>query len=266
MPASRSPRPLLQVLILVACLGVSLAACSTTASSSAPASNTVGPIATATATVPPTATSVPPTATPNPNPYGGTLVFTDPMTGSNIGNWDETSNPGQAVCHMDSAGYHVTIYPNYGVNCYSRRQFFGNFAFQVHMTFARGSTTDHGGIVFRTNGLQGANGYDYYMRADGRYTLARCQPSDCSVVLASGTASSFKIGLHVTNTIAVVAHGSTISIYADGHLLHTVIDSGFTSGILGVQNTPNNGNTQSEVVYLCGPQATDPKCPAAPGG
>jgi hypothetical protein len=150
---------------------------------------------------------------------------------------------------MDSAGYHVTIYPNYGVICYSRLQSFGNFAFQVRMTFAQGTSTDHGGIVFRTNGQQGANGYDYYMRADGRYTLARCQPSDCSVVLASGIASSFKSGLHVTNTIAVVAHGSRLSIYADGHLLQTVIDSGFTSGSLGVQNTPNNGNTQSQVVY-----------------
>jgi eukaryotic-like serine/threonine-protein kinase len=249
MSASRSPRSLRQVLILVACLSVSLAACSSTSTSSTSASDTVGPTATATATPLPTATSVPPTATPNPNPYGGTLVFADPMTGSNEGHWDELSDPGQAICHMDSTGYHVTIYPNFGVNCYSRLQSFGDFAFQVQMTFVKGTTTDHGGIVFRTNGQQGANGYDYYMRADGRYTLARCQPSDCSVVLTSGTTSRFRSGLHVTNTIAVVAHGSTLSIYANGHLLQTVIDSGFTSGILGVQNTPNNGNTQSEVVY-----------------
>jgi len=249
VPASRLPRSLRQVLILVACLAMSLAACSSSASSSTSVTVTVGPTATATAALPPTATSVPPTATPNPNPYGGTLVFTDPMTGSNAGHWDELSDPGQAMCHMDSSGYHVTIYPNFGVNCYSRLQSFGDFAFQVRMTFAQGTTTDHGGIVFRTNGQQGANGYDYYMRADGRYTFARCQPSNCSVVLASGTASGFHSGLHVTNTIAVVAHGSTLSIYADGHLLHTVTDSGFTSGILGVQNTPNNGNTQSEVVY-----------------
>jgi hypothetical protein len=117
------------------------------------------------------------------------------------------------------------------------------------MTFTAGSSTDHGGIVFRTNGQQGANGYDYYMRADGRYTLARCQPSDCSDVLASGTAGVFHAGLHVANTIAVVANGSKISIYADGHLLQTVTDSEFTSGVLGVQCTPNNGNTQSEVTY-----------------
>jgi hypothetical protein len=249
MPASLSPRSSRQVVILVACLALSLAACSSTASSQITATDTVGPTATATAALPPTATSVPPTATPNPNPYGGTLVFTDSMTGSNAGNWDELSDPGQATCHRDSTGYHVTIYPNYGINCYSRLQSFGNFAFLVHMTFLQGSTTDHGGIVFRTNGQQGANGYDYYMRADGHYTLARCQPSNCSDVLASGIASGFQTGLQVTNTIAVVAQGSTISIYADGHLLRTMIDSAFTSGILGVQNTPNNGNTRSEVVY-----------------
>jgi hypothetical protein len=171
------------------------------------------------------------------------------MTGSNTGHWDELADPGQALCHMDATGYHVTIYPNFGVICFSRLQSFGNFAFQVRMTFTKGTSTDHGGIVFRTNGQQGANGYDYYMRADGRYTLARCQPSNCSVVLASGTASGFKSGLHVTNTIAVVARGSKLAIYADGHLLRTVTDAGFASGILGVQNTPNNGNTQSEVVY-----------------
>src|SRR5215467_6090157 len=127
MPSSRSLRSLGQVLVLVACLAVSMAACSSTASSSTSVTNTVGPAATATATLPPTATSVPPTATPNPNPYGGTLVFTDPMTGSNAGHWDEISNPSQAICHMDSVGYHVTIYPNYGINCYSRLQSLGNF-------------------------------------------------------------------------------------------------------------------------------------------
>jgi hypothetical protein len=177
------------------------------------------------------------------------LAFDDPLTGTSVNQWDELSDAGQALCHLDATGYHVVIYPNFGVNCYTRAATFGNFAFQVRMTFTQGTTTDHAGIVFRTNGQQGANGYDYYMRADGRYTLARCQPNNCSVVLASGTASGFHGGLHVSNTIAVVAHGGTIALYANGQLLHSVTDSGFTSGYLGVQNTPNNGNTQSEVVY-----------------
>src|SRR5262252_4272405 len=151
MLASRALRSWRQVLILVTCLVVSLAACSSTASSSSSVPATVGPTATATAkataTLPPTATAVPPTATPNPNPYGGTLIFTDPMTGSNTGHWDELADPGQALCHMDATGYHVTIYPNFGVICFSRLQSFGNFAFQVRMTFAKGTSTDHGGIV-----------------------------------------------------------------------------------------------------------------------
>src|SRR6185437_13781686 len=140
MPASRLPRSL-QALILVACLAVSLAACSPSVGGSTSGTDSVDTTGTATATLPPTATTVPPTATPNPNPYGGTLVFTDPMTGSDAGHWDELSDPSQALCHMDSTGYHVTIYPNFGVNCYSRLQSFGDFAFQVRMIFAHGSTS-----------------------------------------------------------------------------------------------------------------------------
>jgi hypothetical protein len=42
----------------------------------------------------------------------------------------------------------------------------------------------------------------------------------------------------------------------------------FTAGSTysGTRDPQPSNNTQSEVVHLCGPQATDPKCPAAPGG
>jgi hypothetical protein len=167
-----------------------------------------------------------------------------------VNQWDILSSPSQALCQLDGTGYHLVIYPYYGVECFTRATTFGNFAFQVHMTFTQGSTTDWGGIVFRSNGNRSTvDGYDYGMRADGRYTLARCQPGNCSIVLLSGTASAFHSGLNMSNLLGVVAHGSAISLYVNGQLVGSVKDSSFTSGYLGLQSSPNNGNTQSEVTY-----------------
>lgn len=236
MPASRH-RTAISWLIVLLCLALALAACDSSASTSA-----------ATATpLPPTATSQP-TATPIPGPYGGTLAFLDPLTVGNLHQWDEFSNI-TATCQFGATGYHVLNAPNYGVNCYMREQTYGDFAFQVKMSFTQGTATDHGGIVFRTNGEAAADGYEYSMRADGRYDLIRCRPHNCDVVLASGMASGFAAGLHVSNQLGVVAHGSTISFYVNGHLLSSVTDSGFATGYLGVQNNSNNGGTQSEVIY-----------------
>ena len=234
------------LLTLVLCVSLSVVACASSASTSS-----TGATTSVTAAPPsPTATSFPPTATPVPGPFSGIPAFTDALTTGNVNQWDILSRPGQAQCQLDSSGYHLIIYPNYGVECFTRAATFGNFAFQVRMTFTQGSTTDWGGIVFRSNGdRSNVDGYDYSMRADGRYNLARCQPSNCSIVLLSGTASAFHGDLHVSNLLGVVAHGGAISLYVNGQLVGRVTDSSFTSGYLGLQNSPNNGNTQSEVIY-----------------
>jgi hypothetical protein len=230
-----------------------LAGCSSSASSSTSATGTTGPTATATlsptaTTIPPTATVVPPTATPGP--FSGAPSFSDSLTDSNANLWDTVSDPGQASCQLNNTGYHLVIYPSYGVTCFMRATTFGNFAFQVDLKFMQGSTTDHGGIVFRSNGDQNnISGYDLYMRADGHYILAACQADNCGTVLLSGTAGAFHGGLNVTNTLGVVARGGKLSVYVNGQFVDDTNDTGFVSGYLGLANTPNNGNTQSEVVY-----------------
>jgi hypothetical protein len=248
--AFRTGRKVIMGFLAVVLSALLLAACSSSASTSS--STSIGQTSATATTAPPTATATlpPPTATRVPGPFDGTPAFVDSLTGAGANQWDVVSDPNQASCQFGGDGYHIVIYPAYGITCFSRAATFGDFAFRVTMKFVKGTTTDHGGIVFRSNGgMTNVSGYDLYMRADGRYTLATCSSDNCGSVLMQGTAGNFHPGLNVSNTLAVVAKGGKLSLYVNGHFIQSVTNAAFSNGYLGLQNTPNNGSTLSEVVY-----------------
>jgi hypothetical protein len=241
MPAPRSPRPISRFLIVAACLALSLAACSSSQDSSTAATYTVAP----------TATLSPFSPTATPGPFSGRSTFADPLTGGNVNQWDILANPGQTSCQLDRSGYHLTIAPSFGIACFTRLQTFGDFAFQVDMTFNQGNTYDHGGIVFRSNGVYyNLSGYELTVRPDGHFVLTQCVANNCSAELNNWNDRSFHSGLHVTNTLGVVARSGTLWVYVNGDPITNVTAEGFApgyfSGYIGLLLT---GNAQSEVTY-----------------
>lgn len=232
MPTPRSPRPLSRLLIVAACLALSLAACSSSATSSTAATASVAPTAT-------------------PEPFSGRSTFADLLTGGNVNQWDILANPGQGSCQLDRSGYHLTIAPSFGITCFTRLQTFGDFAFQVDMTFNQGNTYDHGGIVFRSNGVYyNLSGYEITVRPDGHFTLTKCVANNCSAELNTWNDRSFHSGLNATNTLGVVARIGTLWVYLNGEPVTNVTSEGFVpgyfSGYIGLLLT---GNVQSEVTY-----------------
>src|SRR6266487_1869052 len=76
----------------------------------------------------------------------GSPDFSDPMTGSNAGNWEIGSN-GQESCSFRRGAFHVVeTRKNISLACLARNTYFSNFAIQVKVTIIKG---DEGGIVFR---------------------------------------------------------------------------------------------------------------------
>jgi eukaryotic-like serine/threonine-protein kinase len=188
-----------------------------------------------------------PTATSIPAPYGGTLVLNDPLRDNSLGyGWREGSSQG-GTCAFTGGAYHVsTPSTNSGYHC---RAFpdFSNFAFEVQMVILQG---DSGGIDFRLDSAQNTK-YEFYVNQDGMYAFLVAQGTTAFKTLVQPTNSSaVHQGLGQTNIIAVVAQGSTITLYANHQLLARVTDSTYSHGRIALDAAANiTDGHPTEVVY-----------------
>ena len=173
------------------------------------------------------------------NPYGGTLVFNDPLADNSQGhNWAVVSSEtSSASCGFTNGAYHMIMPGNNGGLCSGTTTVASDFAFQVQMEFfATGKKFSGGGLVFRDS-----NNSQYYVLQiyeSGQYTFYSCNSNDCSHGIAgypaSSTISSFHLGLHQVNTIAVVAKGNKFTFYANGQVFAgPITDDTYTYGALG---------------------------------
>jgi hypothetical protein len=198
-----------------------------------------------------TAAVATPTFTPKvdeTNPYrpGTTLVFHDFRAGQTAltEHWDIN-----AEC-IYSTGVYRIVEANAGVffPCDAHGNF-TNFAYEVKMTFVTGSTS-RGGMLLR----DGHNGhfYTYDLGPDGSYVLWWYPTGSGSTArqLASGIAANFRKGLGQTNTLAVVADGSTFQLYVNFDNIKTVLIPSsmlYTSGDVGLYTF--SGGSASQVQY-----------------
>lgn len=194
-----------------------------TATAQANATATAHANATATADAALTATAVATTF-----PFSSKQVMNDPLSGAMSGtNWNTGSG-----CDFVSSAYHITESSTNTFNvCFNSGSNYSNFTFQVEMSLVKG---DGGGIVFRAN-----ESTDQFYRltfySDGTYGLY-------VYVNASGSSSrTIKTGsvpsgttMSDTNTIAIVANGTTLLIYFNKQQIDTVSDSTYSSGEIGL--------------------------------
>ena len=199
-----------------------------TATATTPASPTSLANSTATTQVNATATFI----AQNPNPYPpntGTLALFDPLSDNNQGiNWDEAMDS-SGGCQFTGGAYQVSIATNTAQVCTAHNLDVSNFAFEVRMTIIQG---DCGGIIFRTDLTQG-----YFLRicSDGYYKLFLIVNGKVNnFVTSSRFGSAFNTGLNQSNLIAIVANGSTITLYVNRQQIDTITDSTYSTGLIGV--------------------------------
>jgi hypothetical protein len=106
----------------------------------------------------------------------------------------------------------------------------------------------YGGIVFRADA---ANSKFYLFRIDtnGAYDLYVYVDTNGAhaKTLTTGTATNIHPGLNQTNTLAAVAHGSSVALYVNGQFLTNVVDTTLSSGQIGVISDDVSNIT--EVIY-----------------
>src|SRR5581483_1828212 len=165
-------------------------------------------------------------------PYTGNLVLNDPLRDNNQGNsWDVASTQANSACQFAGTAYESsdtnTSKDLYSGNaCFAENTGFDNFTFQVQTTLVQGLC---GCIVFR--GDSKANNFDRFeICSNSWYDFRQCSNDYCDVVFANGLSPAIHAKYGATNTLAVVANGSAITIYVNRKQIIATIASGFGRG------------------------------------
>lgn len=161
-------------------------------------------------------------------PFSTNLVLNDPLSDNNKGNNWQTGN---SFCQFAGSAYHVSdSQTNTFSACFGTGTNFSNFTFEAEMNISKG---DGGGLLLRGNPQTDqlyrvtffTNGhYGVYVYVDNTGTNARVLKYD---TYPSG------VDLTNTNTVSVVARGSTLTIYLNDTEVTSVTDSTFMSGAIG---------------------------------
>ena len=170
-------------------------------------------------------------------------TFNDSLSNNTANAWDENSH-----CAFTNSSYHVTAeQTGYFFYCMNSTQTYHNFAFQVKMTFVRGSL---GGIIFRADTQ---NSKYYLLRIDrsGRYDLFLYVDSNVQHVKKLGGDDTGVLSpyLNQANLITLIVQGNTFTLYIDSQYIVTLTDPTATlsSGNIGV--TAEDYNEAAEVSY-----------------
>jgi hypothetical protein len=175
-----------------------------------------------------------PTVGTQPNPYPprtGGLVLSDPLKDNSKGHqWNVGTFANGSSCAFTGGSYHAAVaVKGHVFACNAANVNFANFACEVQMTILKG---DRGGLFFRRNGAQGPS-YYYSIKTDGSYELDSVNGSTTHI-LQRGSSSVIKKGLNQTNLIAVVAQGSSITLYVNRQSIAHAGDSSLSHGLIAL--------------------------------
>ena len=188
----------------------------------------------------------------NPNPYTpglGKVALIDPLSDNSKGYaWDawDASVHTDGTCAFSGGSYQVsTPKTQFFYLCSAEVTDFSNFAFEVQAKILKG---DCAGMVFRADSNTGKL-YFFEVCQDGSYLFSRYSDLTGNNVkdLAGGSSAAIATGLNQTNTIAVVAQGTTLSIYVNKQKIASANDNTFTHGQIGLVADVSNHPT--EVAY-----------------
>jgi hypothetical protein len=144
--------------------------------------------------------------------------------------WDEGPFRNGGTCSFAGGSYHVGVsLQGYLLACDAEAVTFGNLAYEVQMSVLKG---DRGGIFLRQVGTGGPY-YYFSIKIDGTYELDRYNGTSSSVLQRAISTSIIK-GLDQPNLLAVVAQGSNIALYVNGHSILQSTDGTSSIGQIGV--------------------------------
>jgi hypothetical protein len=159
-------------------------------------------------------------------------------------NWDQNSK-----CVFGSDGYHVREGTDWQ-GCKESSNTYQNVTITVNSRILSGLS---GGLFFRvsTDVFGEYSGYLFETTATGKYRISLFSQRISATItpLKNWTSSpALRQGYAASNTLQVIAQGSSLSLYANGVFLVQLADSTYTSGLIAFFAT-TDGVKQADVVY-----------------
>jgi hypothetical protein len=179
----------------------------------------------------------------DPNAAYGNPTVSDPMNSNSVTNW---ASPGQPLPNTENIQIYLADNKMYvtGKKLGWATWWFSWPTlddFYLHMTADSGTCSgkDAYGLIFRGPPHQAGVSYGYVVAfsCDGSYWIFRLDGVDPwrAVDLVTWTKSDFiKAGANQSNVVGVKAVGSTLSFYANGHLLKELTDTKYSKGRFGM--------------------------------
>ncbi len=179
----------------------------------------------------------------------GTPVYLDALNNANsantvAANWDQNSK-----CVFETDGYHVKEGTDWH-GCKESSNTYQNIALTVNARILSGVS---GGLFFRvsTDMFGEYSGYLFEITTTGKYRISLFSQRISATItpLKNWTFSTaLRQGYAASNTLQVIAQGSSLSLYANGVFLVKLADSTYTEGLIAFFAT-TDGTRQADVVY-----------------
>lgn len=112
---------------------------------------------------------------------------------------------------------------------------YDNFSFEASVKQTQGEQGYASGLYFRSSsGL--TSGYQFLVAAVGAYEIAKVVSGNFTTLVpwTSTSGIAFYTGYNAWNRLRVNCSGSTLQFYINGHLVETLSDSSYQSGVAGV--------------------------------
>lgn len=178
-------------------------------------------------------------------PFSDKVSLKDPLADNTKGYGWQESTP----CKFSGSAYHIIdSQANTYQPCVATNTNFTDFTFQVEATIKQGNTGAAAGLIFRADSAN-SKFYRIYADKEGNYgILVSVDTTGTNVrALKTGSSSAINTGLDQTNTLGIVARGSSISFYVNNQLVTTVTDPTYSHGQIGFSADVTTGTT--DVVY-----------------
>jgi hypothetical protein len=130
-------------------------------------------------------------------------------------------------CYAQKDGYHISHQKADSASFCAYGDRLSDVAIRVNLTILHG---DCGGITFRSDPATGSS-YFFYVCQRGVYGLFRNNPGASATALIHAT--PVPGGLRRTNSIAVVALGSALTLFINGRQIAAIQDNHYTQGVSG---------------------------------
>ena len=155
----------------------------------------------------------------------GTPTLNEPLTANTGSNWRVYSDANGSCAFTNGA-----LQANNSALCLAQATGFNDFAFQVKATSLKNGGAS--GIVFRTD-LTAQRAYFFEVTSSGAYAIILVK-SGSQQTLTSGLSGAIDSNAGASNLYAVVARGSTISVFINKQFVAQVNDQTAPSGSVGV--------------------------------